>query len=102
MPQRKRNQPITIITISWLMLLKEIIAVYSENNMNPISTFCLQNAELFIVKGGGLYRGYLINNLMQTYTNSGRQAAVMAIIFMTAPRIFCILASSFWRWFLHL
>jgi hypothetical protein len=78
------------------MLLKEIIAVYSENNMNPISKFCLQNAELFIVKGGGLYRGYLINNLMQTCANSGHQAAVMAKIFMIAPRIFCILYTLFW------
>jgi hypothetical protein len=40
-------------TLSWFMLLKEIIAFYSENRMEPINTLCGQNAELLIFKEGG-------------------------------------------------
>jgi hypothetical protein len=36
------------------MLVKEIIAVYTENNMKPINAFCGQEAEL-IFKAGGTY-----------------------------------------------
>jgi hypothetical protein len=49
----KKTKPITITKISWLMLFKEIIAVYSENHMEPINTLCGQIAELLIVKAGG-------------------------------------------------
>jgi hypothetical protein len=35
------------------MLLKEIIAVYSENHTKPINTFCGHSAELLNVKVGG-------------------------------------------------
>jgi hypothetical protein len=48
----KKTQPITITKISWLMLFKEIIAVYSEKHMKPINKICGQNAELLIVKAG--------------------------------------------------
>jgi hypothetical protein len=34
----KGTQPVTIINIDCLMLFKEIIAVYSENHANPVST----------------------------------------------------------------
>jgi hypothetical protein len=34
------------------MLFKEIIAVYSENHMKPINTFCGQNTELLNVRVG--------------------------------------------------
>jgi hypothetical protein len=51
----KKTQPITITKISWLMLFKEIIAVYSENHVKPINTLCEQNSELLIVKAGGTY-----------------------------------------------
>jgi hypothetical protein len=39
--------------INWLMLFKEIIAVYSENHMKLINTLCGQNADLLNVKAGG-------------------------------------------------
>jgi hypothetical protein len=42
-------------TINWLMLLKGIIDVYSENHMKPINTFCEQNAESLIIKARGTY-----------------------------------------------
>jgi hypothetical protein len=40
------------------MLFKEIIALYSENHMKPVSTLCGQNAELLIVKAGSTYSHY--------------------------------------------
>jgi hypothetical protein len=36
----KRTPHFTITTINWLMLFKEIIAVYSENQAKPINTKC--------------------------------------------------------------
>jgi hypothetical protein len=36
------------------MLFREIITVYSENNMKCINTLCGQKAELLIVKAGGI------------------------------------------------
>jgi hypothetical protein len=33
-----------MITINWLTLFKEIIAVYSENHKKPINALCGQNA----------------------------------------------------------
>jgi hypothetical protein len=40
-------------TINWLMLLKEIIAVYSENPKKPRNTLCRKNAEQLNVNEGG-------------------------------------------------
>jgi hypothetical protein len=37
------------------MLFREIIAVYSDNHMKFITTFCGQNAELLVIKTGGVY-----------------------------------------------
>jgi hypothetical protein len=36
----KRTPNFTITKINWLMLLKEIIAIYSENHAKPINTKC--------------------------------------------------------------
>jgi hypothetical protein len=36
----KRTPNLTIAKINWLMLFKEIIAVYSENHAKPINTKC--------------------------------------------------------------
>jgi hypothetical protein len=36
----KRTPNFTITKINWLMLFKEIIAVYSENHAKPINTKC--------------------------------------------------------------
>jgi hypothetical protein len=36
----KRTPDFTITKINWLMLFKEIIAVYSENHTKPINTKC--------------------------------------------------------------
>jgi hypothetical protein len=36
----KRTPHFTITKIKWLMLFKEITAVYSENNTKPINTKC--------------------------------------------------------------
>jgi uracil DNA glycosylase len=51
----KKTQHFSIIKINWLMLLKEIITVYSKNHKKPIHTFCGQNAELLNVKAHGTY-----------------------------------------------
>jgi hypothetical protein len=48
----KKTQPVSITKISWLMLCKEIIAVYSENHTKYINTLCEQNAEILVVKAG--------------------------------------------------
>jgi hypothetical protein len=47
---RKGTQPVSITKIAWLMLFKEIIAVYSENRV--ITTLFGQTAEFMIVKSG--------------------------------------------------
>jgi hypothetical protein len=47
----KKTLHFTITRINWLMLFKEIIAVYSENHMKPINTI----EELLIVEAGGTY-----------------------------------------------
>jgi hypothetical protein len=36
----KRTPRFTIAKINWLMLFKEIIAVYRENHTKPINTNC--------------------------------------------------------------
>jgi hypothetical protein len=36
----KKAQYLTITKINWLMLFKEIIAVYTENHMKHVSTKC--------------------------------------------------------------
>jgi hypothetical protein len=36
----KRTPHFTITQVNWLMLLKEIIAVYNENHTKPINTKC--------------------------------------------------------------
>jgi hypothetical protein len=47
----KRTPHFTITKINWLMLFKEIIAVYSENHAKPINTKC----RITTVKAGGSY-----------------------------------------------
>jgi hypothetical protein len=37
------------------MLVREIIAFYSENDTKPINTLCGQNKEILNVKTGGMY-----------------------------------------------
>jgi hypothetical protein len=44
-----------ITETSWLMPLREVIAVYCENHMKHINTLCGQTAEYFIVKADGTY-----------------------------------------------
>jgi hypothetical protein len=39
----KRTPHFTITKTNWLMLFKEIIAVYSENHAKPINTKCSIN-----------------------------------------------------------
>jgi hypothetical protein len=52
----KKTLLFTITKINWLISFKEIIAVYSENHMKIINTLCGQDAELLVVKAGGIYR----------------------------------------------
>jgi hypothetical protein len=54
-PTAKKTPHVSITKISWLVLLREIIAVCIENHTKPINTVCGQNAELFIVKACGMY-----------------------------------------------
>jgi hypothetical protein len=48
----KKTLHLSITKISWLMLFKEIIAVYFENHTKATYTFSGQNTELLIVKAG--------------------------------------------------
>jgi hypothetical protein len=48
--KEKQRAPFT--KVSWLMLFKEIIAVYSENYTKHIHTFCRRNTELLNAKAG--------------------------------------------------
>jgi hypothetical protein len=41
--------------INWIMLCKELIAVYSENHKKLINAVCRQNTELFISKSCDTY-----------------------------------------------
>jgi hypothetical protein len=50
----KKTQHLTVPKVNWLMLFKEITAVYSENHMKPTNTFRGQNT-YFICKEGGTY-----------------------------------------------
>jgi hypothetical protein len=50
--QRKRG---SITEITWLLLFKEIIAVYSEMHTKSTNAFCGQNAKVFILIAGGTY-----------------------------------------------
>jgi hypothetical protein len=47
----KRTPHFTITKINWLMLFKEMIAVYTVNHTKPINT----NANLLIDKAAGTY-----------------------------------------------
>jgi hypothetical protein len=51
----KETQHVSMTTISWLTLFREIITVYSENHKKHMNTLCVQNAELLKVKTGGTY-----------------------------------------------
>jgi hypothetical protein len=51
----KKTQSVVVTRISWLMLFKEIIAVYSESHVKSINTFRGRNAELLIVKADSKY-----------------------------------------------
>jgi hypothetical protein len=46
-PQGK--QRVSMTTISWSVLFRKVIAVYSEHHTKPIFTLCGQNAELLNV-----------------------------------------------------
>jgi hypothetical protein len=46
----KGTQCVSITTINWLMMFKEIIAVYCENHTKPKNTLCGQNEVLLVVK----------------------------------------------------
>jgi hypothetical protein len=62
-------------TIIWLMLFKEIVAVYSENHAKHIKTVCVQNAELLTVKVSCTYkvplcfRELIFSRLVLVYTS---------------------------------
>jgi uracil DNA glycosylase len=48
----KKTERNSMTTINWLILFKEIITVYTENNMKPINMLSGQNAELLIFEAG--------------------------------------------------
>jgi hypothetical protein len=50
-----KNKHASIAKISWLMLLREIITVYSKNHLKLINTLCGQSGTLQIGKVGGTY-----------------------------------------------
>jgi hypothetical protein len=54
-PHLKEAYPTSTTKLNWLMLSKEIIAVYSENQTKPINTFSGRNAKLLIIKESGRY-----------------------------------------------
>jgi hypothetical protein len=49
----KKTQLVSMITINWLTLFREIIAVYCENNMKRRHS--RQSTELLSVQAGGAY-----------------------------------------------
>jgi hypothetical protein len=51
----KRKQCVSITKISWLMLFKEMIAIYYENNRKPINTVRVESAHLLNAKAGGTH-----------------------------------------------
>jgi hypothetical protein len=53
-PTAKKTK-VSISKISWLMLFREIIAVYPENHTKPINTFCGQSAELLTINAVSTY-----------------------------------------------
>jgi hypothetical protein len=55
----KKTQHVSTAQIHWLMLFKEIIAVYSESDMKPIHILFVKS-RLFTVKVGGMYSRNLI------------------------------------------
>jgi hypothetical protein len=48
----KKTLVVSITKVTWLMLLKEMIAVYSETHKKPTNTLCGQTAEFRNVKAG--------------------------------------------------
>jgi hypothetical protein len=54
----KKTQHFTIKKINWLMLYREIIAVYSEIYKKQVNKFCGQNLQLLNAKGGGANQQY--------------------------------------------
>jgi hypothetical protein len=51
----KKTQFTSITNTSWLVLFREIIAVYAENCKIPMDAFHGQNVELLNVKADGTY-----------------------------------------------
>jgi iron-sulfur cluster repair protein YtfE (RIC family) len=49
----RKTQRFSITKISWLMLFREIIAVYSEKHTEPINKLCEQNVKLLNIKADG-------------------------------------------------
>jgi hypothetical protein len=43
------------VTITKLMLFKEVISVYIKSRAEPVGTLCGRNRELLIVKAGGTF-----------------------------------------------
>jgi hypothetical protein len=54
-PTPKKTQRFYITDINWLMLLREIVTVYSENNTKRIKTLCGYNVDLLTLKVCGTY-----------------------------------------------
>lgn len=55
----KETLHFSVTQISWLSLIKEIIAVYSKSCTKSINAFCGQSTGLFNVKSCGAYSNYL-------------------------------------------
>jgi hypothetical protein len=53
----KRTPHFTVTKINWLMLFKEIIAVYFENHTKNIKSLCEQDKELLNVTAGDTHTG---------------------------------------------
>jgi hypothetical protein len=49
----EKTQLISITKIKWLILFREIIALYTKHHTKQLNTLCGQNAELLIMKAGG-------------------------------------------------
>jgi hypothetical protein len=57
-PTSKKTKKVSITKTNCLILLMEVIDVYSENHKKPVNTYCRQNSELFNFKVRG-HRAYL-------------------------------------------
>jgi hypothetical protein len=70
-PTSERTPHITITKVNWLMLFREIIGVYTENNKKPINTLCTVTDWWYIYLPLG-FKGIKTRSVIQNAVSNGR------------------------------